>query len=164
VRGVRERQMDDSAMPGVVAPQESSLPMSPRLHWIWVFVLSLITVGLFWSIWMVVQAAWARRMNGKGFALWCALFYMVVTFAALVISVRSEFVPSGTVFASAILDESRLLRILAYLAAVSSLRSALQARPVGLWLSGLGSYFFGPIYFQYCLQNNDASKKASPRG
>jgi hypothetical protein len=138
----------------------SEMPAPPRLHWAWVLVLSIITVGLFWGVWLVVQAAWTRRVRGGGAAIWFAIFYLVIFSARLLLEVtRYALVPSKLV--STVSDTGRTLNLVGYVAAVSMLWFEMKEKPVGLWLSGWGTYLLGPIYFQYSLSEAKTVKDAA---
>lgn len=59
-------------------PLRRVLPQPPRLHWRWVLALSILTLGVFGSVWLFVQANWIRKMReGKSTAFWVALAYML---------------------------------------------------------------------------------------
>ena len=141
-------------------PVYRAFPPPPRLHWAWVLVLSIVTLGLFWNVWLVVQAWWVKKATGKNRPFAWALAYTlslpVIIALAIVASVvfymtkRGDFISDLTAQLS---DLSRVVAILLYLASVFLLKSALESAPISIPLHGLGALFFGPIYFQYYLHD-----------
>jgi hypothetical protein len=126
------------------------VPAPPRLHWAWVLLLSFVTLGLFWCAWLIIQAAWTRRVRAKGTAVWFAIFYLVIFSTRLLLEMTSyALVPYQLV--PAVADAGGALNLLGYVAAVSMLWFEMKERPISLWLSGWGTYLLGPIYFQYSL-------------
>ena len=139
-------------------PVYRSFPPPPRLPWGWVLALSIVTLGIFGMIWMVVQANWVRKVtrNSKPFA-WCLVYllslpaiYLVAivggaTFGAMHrMDLLAEFV--------AILRVSvRLVMLVLYLCAAYTLKGALEAEPIDIPLSGVVTFFLGATYFQYHL-------------
>src|SRR4051795_12596976 len=51
----------------VIIPTD--LPLPPNLHWAIVLVLSIVTVGIFWLIWLFVQAAWVKKVRAESRAI-----------------------------------------------------------------------------------------------
>lgn len=44
-----------------VAPRDDA-PVAPSLHWGWVALLSVLTVGIFALVWMFVQSVWVKKI------------------------------------------------------------------------------------------------------
>lgn len=128
------------------------LPSPPRLHWGWVLALAFVTFGIFPMIWLVVQGNWVAQIrgkcNGRTWAIvWLALcgLTFVGGIALAVVGIRSK----GFELVM------RLLSVGSYLAAVFSMKSELENSPINIPLSGVMTFFFGPLYFQYHLQDYD---------
>ncbi|MGH9522532.1 MAG: DUF4339 domain-containing protein [Terriglobales bacterium] len=128
--------------PSAMAAQPANLP--PKLHWAVVLVLGIVTVGIFVVIWLFVQAAWVRKVRPQSKAVFYLIGYVAAAFAAGAFG-REYF--------------AGLLQIggfVLYLIGVFSMRSDIEEHyatinPVGRTLSGIMTFFFAGIYFQYVL-------------
>jgi GYF domain 2 len=47
-----------------VAPRDD-VPVAPSLHWGWVALLSVLTVGIFAMVWMFVQSVWVKKIDPR---------------------------------------------------------------------------------------------------
>jgi hypothetical protein len=138
----------------------------PRLHWTAVLVLSITSHFLFWMIWLIVQANWVKKATGRGRALkWSVLNLCGLPLSLLVMSLPQMIVgylgmPRQYEGAAAFFRTLSVLPVTGILvAAVISIatafvmRAELQSTAVDLRLSGPMTFFFGPIYFQYFLDD-----------
>jgi hypothetical protein len=132
----------------------SDLPLPPNLHWAVVLALGIVTLGIFWVIWLFVQASWVRKIRPES----RALYYLLGYIGAIVVGVLIGG-PGGA-----------LIRIAGFglsLAGVFSMRSDIEEHysrlnPAGLHLSGVMTFFFNAIYFQYHFQEiRELSQRAS---
>lgn len=136
-------------------------PDPPNLHWGLVLLFVVLSCGIFSIVWEIVQASWVKKVDplSKAFAI-----YM----GALALIAGLFFI--GFFGGMSHMDVSPLIRLvqLAYtvvlIVARFSLRSSLekhfyQAEPMGLSLSGVMTFFFGGIYFQYHLNDINRRKK-----
>jgi hypothetical protein len=139
-------------------PVYRSFPAPPRLHWGIVFVLSIVTIGIFGMIWMVVQANWVRKVtkNGKPFLLCMVymlsvpVFFLLAFSGGLAFSIMHQQQALQTF--TAVLDGvTRLGLFVLYIVAAYTLKGALEADPIDIPLGGIMTLFFGPTYFQYHL-------------
>jgi hypothetical protein len=128
--------------------------LPPGLHWGLVLLLSTITFGIFGWIWMFVQASFVRRIRPES----KALIYYAISLPGLIV---------GAVFVEALKpvspDVTKSLSGLVQMAfwvllivGHYSLRSSLeeyytQVENIQLQLSGVMTFFFNTIYFQYHL-------------
>lgn len=121
-------------------------PSPPGLHWGIVLALQIVTCGLFGLAWIIVQAVWLRRVqpNSK------SILY-VTTAVAL-------FLLSGVFSASRetkdIAGVVQIVGVIVWLIGVFSMKASIEehfntAEPIGLRLSGVMTFFFNFIYFQY---------------
>ena len=129
--------------PGGYAQQQSVPP--PRMHWALVLLLSIVTVGLFYMVWMILQANWAKKVSGQGKALTLAMAYAGIAVLAMVLNLSSP--------GSSLTMLLGLANLVTYFLAIFALRAQLQAPPINLSLSGVMTFFFGAIYFQSQLSN-----------
>jgi hypothetical protein len=140
-------------------PVVRAVPDPPRLHWGWVLLLSVITFGVFGSIWLIVQANWVRKVRGRSNALRWAIAYVSAIPAlflfAVVIGVVGALIHWQNVQAavSSAAVFVRLAVLVCWIFAIFTLSSELSEEPIGIPLVGVMTFFFGPIYFQYHLQD-----------
>ena len=148
---------------GTAAAPAFSTPAVPvDLHWALVLLLGLVSCGLFFSAWLIVEAAFARKIKpeSKGLLLIC-------------IGIGGGF---GISFLSGFLrvlngGENNPGLTLLYLGCVIvqfigifAVRSDLEdyynsVEPIGLRLSGVMTFFFSVFYFQYHLSRISRWKK-----
>ncbi len=147
-------------------PLYRAFPEPPRLHWVWVLVLTVVTAGVFWMVWLVVQARWVKKATGNSRPLAWAWAYLVFVVGLLVAAItgavfltlteqRSVF----TDFMDTLQNLRRVVGFLLYIATVFLLKGALESSPIRIPLHGLATFFFGPIYFQYHLQSYSVEGK-----
>jgi len=141
-------------------PMYRALPAPPRLHWGWVLVLSVLTLGLFLSVWMVVVGWWIKKATICEAAFWWSLAYMLVFPFAVLLGLGGAVAArmgadsiSIYVYMATASDLIRLASIVLYLVAVFGTKQLLEAAPIDIPLNGLMTFFFGPIYFQYHLHD-----------
>ena len=153
--------MSTTSYPAIPQPIDPRIvPQPPRLHWGVILALQIITLGLFSLVWLVVQAFWVKRMTGssKGFT-WaivnlCAL-PVLFTFALLlgvVVAATHHTAEAGGV-TNALETWYRLIFIVLNLGTVFTLKSEMDSYPIAMSLSGVMTFFFGTIYFQYHLHD-----------
>jgi hypothetical protein len=118
------------------------------MHWGLVLLLSVVTVGIFYIVWMAMQANWAKKVQGDPKALNLTLAYVGVTVVAMGLS----FVTTNSGLAAIL----RLAQLVVYLMALFALRTQLQLPPINLSLNGVMTFFFGAIYFQSHLSGYNA--------
>jgi hypothetical protein len=138
-------------------------PDPPNLHWGLVLLFGVISCGLFTVAWELVQAAWLKKIEPQSKAIY---IYGGGTVMYLLI-IASSFLSQ--------MDHSRsnytgIFQIIYYVAALVarfSFRKSMEEHfngpePMGLALSGVMTFFFGGIYFQYHI-NDIVRRKAADR-
>lgn len=135
-----------AAAPGTVYPDP------PSLHWALVLLLAFVTCGIFSWVWMFVQASWMKKVlpttkvmtyYGIAIALYCV--GIVITLSSGV-SPGQEANPLGGLFNLA----GAVLFIVGAFAMKSSMEEHFNtAERIGLQLSGVMTFFFNVLYFQY---------------
>ncbi|MDR3736352.1 MAG: hypothetical protein P4L10_12545 [Acidobacteriaceae bacterium] len=141
--------------------QDTVIPAPPRLHWVWVLVLSACTLGFFGNIWLIVQSYWSDKVhegNSK------ALMFSVLNLSFFVIYQAAEFAMkhlglSGMFLAivALVCAFGAFIQVILYFTTVFVLRSELQKEPLGLSLGGVMTFLFGTLYFQYFLHDYSGS-------
>jgi hypothetical protein len=142
-------QAQVSALPVISGPFH---PDPPNLHWGLVLLFGVFTCGLFNAVWNVVQAAWMKSVAPQSKALFYYVGSLCVLVGIFVVSFQAGLTHSRNPSAGVL----NLAYGIAILVGRFSLRSSLEeyynsVEPIGLGLSGVMTFFFGDIYFQYHL-------------
>jgi hypothetical protein len=132
----------------IAAAAAARYPSPPSLHWGLVLLLGIVTCGIFFWIWALVEANWVRKVQpaSKGMILWS--FAIVLSFINGVLSQSHD---SG---AKALGSLFSLGAIVLSIVGAFSLKNSIEehyntAEPIGLQLSGVMTFFFAVFYFQY---------------
>jgi hypothetical protein len=147
----------ESYGPGAIPPPmlsfEPTRPSPPRLHWGWVLALNVVTLGIFGIIWMIVQANWVRKMRGKSTAFVLFLVYVgiIPAYMILLFIVFMFGLPTDDPIVSTSQGIVKVVMWVLGLMAIFTLRSELEQSPINIPLSGVMTFFFSSIYFQYNL-------------
>jgi hypothetical protein len=158
-----------AAVPGVTTAG-GVYPDPPNLHWALVLLIGFFTCGLFWIVWLFVQAAWMRKVNPKSNAIFFYIAYVVISFGG-------SFLRVGLMAASGFHNRymgigiplSVIAWVLVELGFFDMRRSMEEhfngPEPIGLSLSGVMTFFFGTFYFQYHMSRiNEMKRMARYRG
>jgi hypothetical protein len=136
-----------TVMPGVEMPY---FPDPPNLHWGLVLLFGMISCGLFTIVWDIVQAAWLKKVEPASNALLIYCGAAAAWVGIIIASVLSTTSHTSTIDVSIM----QLVYVVAVIVGRFSFRSSMEhhfntAEPMGLSLSGVMTFFFGGIYFQY---------------
>ena len=111
--------------------------------------LSFVTLGVFSAVWFVLQAWWARRVRQRGLAVWVvglfALWDTGRTIYLMILSIDHRTWMLG--------DGRGEIGLLLFVVGSYLLRWELSQQPIGLSLGWVMPFFFGPLYFQYRIQD-----------
>jgi hypothetical protein len=145
-------------------------PDPPNLHWGLVLVIGMFTCGLFVVVWDIVQGAWMRKVNPRSNALFLYIASTVINFVG-------TFARIGLLVASGMKNQHLPLAIGIFVIVVTLLvlarfdmRRSMEEHfngpePIGLSLSGVMTFFFGSLYFQYHFTRiNEIKRMARYRG
>lgn len=149
-------------VPSGAAPARMVMPaqMPPKLHWAVVLALGIVTLGIFIVIWVFVQASWIRKVRPES----KAIFYLLGYIAGILCAVTLRGNPLGGIL--------QLAGMVVYVIGIFMMRSDIEEfygtiTPAGRGLSGVMTFFFNGIYFQYILnemrevvENNRAAAAA----
>jgi len=133
-------------------------PAAPNLHWGLVLLFGVLTCGVFSIVWDIVQAAWLKKVDPASKAL-----YFYIGAAALLGGIFfSSFFAGLTHARSPFTGLFQLAYYVMLIVSRFSFKSSMErhyntAEPMGLLLSGVMTFFFGGIYFQYHI--NDIAKR-----
>jgi uncharacterized membrane protein len=125
-------------------------PDPPNLHWGLVLLFEVLTCGLFNAVWGIVLGVWMRKVLPES----KAVYYYGAWAGCLVVIFFSSFIAAQQHTDNPLTTVLQLVSIVLSLVARYSLRSSLEehyntAEPMGLALSGVMTFFFDVIYFQY---------------
>jgi hypothetical protein len=140
-------------------------PDPPNLHWGLVLLFSIFSCGLFSAVWNLVQAAWMKKVAPQS----TALYYYIAGICVLAAICFTSFEVAYTHSSNSIPGLMNLAYGILTLIGRFSLRSSLEqhynsVEPMGLSLSGVMTFFFGDIYFQYHLNDIMRRKYAARLG
>ena len=122
------------------------VPPPPGLHWLIVLALSFVTLGIFFYVWMFVQAIWVRKVDRSSKTLLLYILGIAIIVAAAIVGE----VKNGELVESLIRLSSAVPILTAHFRLAGSLEDY-SKNAGGPWigLSGVLVFFFGPIYLQY---------------
>ena len=142
----------DSAAP--VTAATGDLP--PGLHWALVLLLSVVTCGVFGWVWMFVQAAYMRKQRpGNTILILYAIGLAVVMFGGVCAGVLQQV--SGHSESAVPFQLLEFGGAITILVGHFKLRDAIE-EAFNIQLSGVMTFFFNVIYFQYHLSRIRAYK------
>jgi hypothetical protein len=145
-------------------------PDPPNLHWALVLVISIFTCGLFGVVWEFVQAAWMRRVNPRSNALFFYIGHAVLSFGGSFLRIGLMAASGFQRHYAGIGGGLGLVSIVLLEIAFFDMRRSMEEHyngpePIGLSLSGVMTFFFGPLYFQYHMSRiNEMKRMARYRG
>jgi hypothetical protein len=145
------------SLPAVSAPvaQEPGLiryPNPPNLAWGLVLLFSILTCGLFLIAWDVVLAIWTRQVQPASRAIYYYGAVVFLYFGVFAFAFNSGMHHSKDPTAGLLNLAIWVLSIVARFSMKYSLEEHFNSSdPIGLSLSGVMTFFFGSIYFQYHL-------------
>ena len=145
-------------------------PDPPNLHWGLVLLIAIFTCGIFGVVWLFIQAAWMRKVNPRSNAIFYYIAYAVIAYGGS-IARFSLMISSGMQHRyTGIGLGMTLISIVLVELGFFDMRQTLEEHfngpePIGLSLSGVMTFFFGPYYFQYHLTRiNELKRLARYRG
>ena len=139
--------------PATYAPTATivqEFPDPPNLHWGLVLLFEVLTCGMFNAAWGIVLGLWMKKVSPQS----KALYYYIAWAVTLVAIFFSSFMAALTHSANSLTVLLQFTSFVISMFARFSLRSSLEehynsVEPMGLTLSGVMTFFFDCIYFQY---------------
>jgi len=125
-------------------------PNPPNLHWGLVLLFTILSGGLFMGIWGVVLSLWLKKVDPFSKALYYYAAELVCTGFIFISAVLAGLTHSSNAWTSL----AQLAGIVFSLVARFSFRSSMErhynnVEEIPLALSGVMTFFFTTIYFQY---------------
>jgi hypothetical protein len=163
--------------PAYPAANVAIYPDAPNLSWILVLLFDVLSCTLFRWVWNLILAAWLKRVqpSSKAILYYSAAVVLACCQFAVSHHTRVVFQPGVHWWVSYYMGHPvrNLLSIatwVVYLIARFTMRAELEqhfntVEPVGLSLSGVMTFFFGGLYFQYHINRiNELKRMARYRG
>jgi hypothetical protein len=128
---------------------QHSAPLPPgKLHWIVLLVGMMVTGGLFGTIWAFVQANWVRKIDQQSKAMVFLAIGVALNLLGqgIILSNEAPLLGLAVVVGSLVCIYVSLFGMRA-----SMVRYYNSVDRIGLKLSGVMTFFFGIVYFQYHL-------------
>jgi hypothetical protein len=140
-------------------PPAALYPPPPGLHWGIVLALEIVTCGLFGWAWIIVQGLWVKKVDPSSKGLYYVIVAVALFMVATALNVQRV---ESEIGAGAIVN---IVALVVWLIGVFSLRSSIEEHfngpePIGLRLSGVMTFFFNTLYFQYHFTEIAQLKKA----
>jgi GYF domain 2/Prokaryotic RING finger family 1 len=122
-------------------------PLPPNLNWVIVLILNAITRGLFDAIWLFFQARYTKKLDPESNGvLLCAIAASCFILGVVLAAAGSDAATPGGLLVLA----GFILGVIARYSLRSSIQHHFTAiEPITLQLSGVMTFFFGAVYFQY---------------
>ena len=149
-------------------------PDAPNLSWGLVLLFAFFTCSLFMFVWNLVIAAWLKRVQPNSKAIFYYATATVLLFLQIVFGthMQTHTVQPGIHWWVTYYTAHPMRNLLAIatwivrLIARFNMRASLEEHfngpePIGLSLSGVMTFFFGGIYFQYHLNRINELKRAA---
>jgi hypothetical protein len=142
-------------------PQAAPMPRAgspepPNMHWAVILILSWVTGGLAALIWVFKQAAFVKKLDpaSKAVVLLAVSLIAMVGQLALAFTMFNSRSMSDIAAVSGIMMLLNLVVAVVGLIAVFGMRKSIvryynTVEPIGLQLSGVMTFFFSILYFQY---------------
>ncbi len=131
-------------------------PEPPNMHWFLILALSFFTGGLAGFVWLLRESLFVKKIDAasKAVVYWVVLLVAMVVQVILYFKALSPDSASGAVMASSLIMLLNLVIMVIALVMVFSMRKSIvtyynTAEPIGLKLSGVMTFFFSILYFQY---------------
>ena len=164
--GVSPGGYPPSSAPFAAAPAAVAFPDPPNLNWGLLLLFGILTCGVFTVVYDLIQAFWWKRILPASKVV---LFYGIA-YACYLVNVLST-----SANLSALHHGHMAHNLLGSLASIAGFVMLLFARftfrreleqhyngpePLGLVLSGVMTFFFGGLYFQYHFNRINAVKQS----
>ncbi|HVI57148.1 MAG TPA: GYF domain-containing protein [Luteibacter sp.] len=117
------------------------VPVAPSLHWGWVALLSVVTLGIFALIWMFVQSTWVRKIDPRS----SATTYLIV---GVVCGLSGGFVGPDSQVYFLLQLVNVVLVVMGYFSMSASIKRFGAERGLPVDIGGVTLFFFTLWYMQ----------------
>jgi len=147
--------MNPGMAPGLVAPMAVGGPVPPAMHWVAVWLIGAVTMGIFILVWIFKQANFVQSIDprSKAKTLYIAGILLEVVYVVLVVA-GTALQNSLTPILIGLGGLLALVAVVCIILAHFKMRSSLvgyynSVENIGLRLSGVMTFFFNILYFQH---------------
>jgi hypothetical protein len=123
------------------APRPNDAPVAPSLHWGWVALLTIVTLGIFAVVWMFVQSTWVKKIDPRS----NATVYFVI---ALVCGFAGGFIGGNSPLPVGLQVVDVVFIYMGYYAMSASLKRFGAERGLPMEIGGVTLFFFTTWYLQ----------------
>jgi hypothetical protein len=135
-----------SVIPTVPSKSSQDIPVPPDLHWGVLLVLNALTGGIFGGMVLLVQAIWLRVVEPAS----KALFYVIAATGGFALALVLLTQPNTHGIRIVLVWASEILLMIGVFSMRSSIEEHFKStEQLHLRLSGVMTFFFHVIYFQY---------------
>jgi len=134
------------------APAMAAGPVPPDFHWALVLLIGIVTCGLFFWAWEIVEASFVRKIKPQSKGLLLVILALAAAILSGVVSGVTSAMNNGQESPfSALLS---LAALVLQLVGLFTIRSDMEdyynsIEPINLQLSGVMTFFFAVFYFQH---------------
>ncbi len=127
-------------------------PVPPDFHWALVLLIGVVTCGLFVHAWMIVEAAFVRKIKPESQGLLFVVLGIAGIFSSVFVSAFMSAIDREAAGPVSLLVE--LVAIGVYLIGAFKIKGDMEeyynsVEPINLQLSGVMTFFFSVYYFQH---------------
>jgi drug/metabolite transporter (DMT)-like permease len=134
----------------MLACMTPTAPPPPQLHWALVLLLTVVTLGIFYLLWIIVQARWVKRIDPESQALSLQVIFIVLSIVGQVVIEASDKGSGGAVMGGLLTLGGTVAGVVGFFSQRRTMLSYYQQRlPQGLRLSPALTFFLGPFYLQH---------------
>jgi hypothetical protein len=162
------------AYPADYAPTPALYDPPPNLNWVLLMVLSFFTCSLFAYVWSIVLSAWMNRVAPASKQLALGIGVVVLTLVTQIVNNHHNYTRHfdwnngwhGEVYHNnPIVSILQIALFVLVIYARFNMRNWMErhyntVEPIGLRLSGVMTFFFGGLYFQYHMNRINEMKRA----
>lgn len=129
---------------------QPQMPLPPKLHWALVLLFTALTLGIFYAVWMFIQAAWVKKLNPESNAITLLVIYVVLVLVGEVMSDASGKGSGGAAVGTLLVLAGSVVSIFGFFSMRRSMIDYYdKTEPIGLRLSGALTFVLGVFYLQY---------------
>lgn len=129
---------------------QTMAPLPPKLHWALVLLFTVLTLGIFYIVWMFVQSVWVRRIHPESSATTLFVIYVVLSLIGQFVIEASDKGSGSAVAGGLLLVVGSVVGIFGFFSVRRSMLDYYnQIDPVGLRLSAALTFFLSVFYLQH---------------
>lgn len=127
---------------------QGNIPLPPKLHWALVLLFGIFSFGIFYLVWLFIQASWVRKIDSRSNAVMYLIAYILLAFTGGAMGAIDYAVIQ--VFGGL----AQLAGVVFFCLAYYSMRESMteyynNIEPINLKISGVMTFFFTTFYLQH---------------